>query len=141
MITTASPTGSPLMISLDGELPDMGLSKNARKHWSARQRLFRDSKNRIYLLILEQLGGQRRPTFSLLGITYHYHFGTGHRRDPDNILGAYAPWTDAIVALGLVEDDDDRHVKWIMAVPDPERDHIGTTIELQEATYPAPRVR
>jgi hypothetical protein len=127
----------PLVIALDGELPDMGLSKNGRKHWSERQRLFRESKNLIYMLILEQLGGERRPTFSKLGITFHYNFGTAHRRDPDNILGAYAPWTDAIVALGLVEDDNDRHVKWIMAVPDPERASIGTTIELQEATYPS----
>lgn len=71
------------------------------------------------------------PCYDHAGVVYRYNFGDKRRRDAGNVSTAYAAWTDALVRLGIIPDDNDRVLRYEYAMLDEEMER-GTRVEVKE---------
>lgn len=95
--------------------PDPRLSINGRRrlHHYTEAALSKDAKERVQWAIRDELN--QRPTHGwyrgqmLVVVTLGYQ--VRRRRDPDNCAGLIKPLADALVAEGLLADDDSEHIR------------------------------
>lgn len=119
------------------QLPPTECSPNWRGFWAERYKAARTYRAAVFY---ECVDARIEPT--LRGISFPFVkatlkltlvFAEQRRRDRDNLLAMFKPGLDAIVAAGLVLDDDAEHlqISGVDILVDPDRAPL-TIIELEE---------
>jgi len=119
------------------QLPPVEYSPNWRGSWFDRYQSGLVYRNAVYYSCVEArnraaLSGYPKP-FDKARLDLTFVFPQRRRRDQDNLQARFKPGQDAIVAAGLVRDDDAEHlvIGRLDIVVDPKRAPI-TIIELKE---------
>ncbi len=123
------------MMVIVNQLPPAELSPNARVHWSGRQRAARVYFDAVYYSCVDAINrvGQERRPYSNASLKLTFVFPQDRKRDRDNLISMFKPGLDALVKVGLLEDDDSRHldIGEVKVEVDKERAPL-TIIELAE---------
>lgn len=95
------------------QLPPEELSPNARVHWAEKYQAAQRFLEAVYYSCLEQVNeaGRERWPYGKARVNLTFIFPRAHRRDRDNLLGMFKPGLDALVKVGLLVDDDSRHLE------------------------------
>ena len=119
------------------QLPPVEYSPNWRGFWVDRYQSGLVYKNAVFYSCVEArnraaLSGYPKP-FDKARLDLTFVFPQRRRRDRDNLQARFKPGQDAIVAAGLVIDDDAEHLEIgrLDIVVDPERAPL-TIIEIKE---------
>jgi Holliday junction resolvase RusA-like endonuclease len=119
-------------------LPPAELSPNARCHWAEKYRASQDYLKAVYYSCLEALATNHTEHRALIPLrkarlNLTFVFPQGRRRDKDNLVAMFKPGLDALVKVGLLEDDDSKHltIGGVKVEVDKERAPL-TIIELEE---------
>lgn len=98
-------------------LPPRELSPNARHHWGRLVKPRREWKEAGWLAgqamrrvgVFHQTGFEAwRPAL----LTYRFFVPDRRKRDLDNLVAAMKPFTDGLVASGLLADDSAEHLRF-----------------------------
>jgi crossover junction endodeoxyribonuclease RusA len=92
------------------------LSMNGREHFMARARTFKSLKTAAWAM----LKNAKVPPLDRVTVRVIYDPPDRRPRDPDNLGATVKPLVDAIVAAGIIPDDNSRHVVWAHAEIGPE---------------------
>lgn len=74
-----------------------------------RAQAYYEAREEAIALVREQ--GWWDPPLEHAEIHFAFHIKSKRRRDPENLSASMKPYTDGIVAAGVVKDDDIAHVK------------------------------
>jgi len=98
------------------QLPPAELSPNARCPWVDKYRAGEVFAHAVYYSAVDVLNRSlvdrlraRPPTKARVNVTFV--FAQGRRRDRDNLVGMFKPGLDALVKVGLIQDDDAKHLE------------------------------
>ena len=116
-----------MKIELD-RLPDPDLSPNKRLHHMALYKAKASAKLDTMLLVLSQ--GKPAHPYERAHITVTWIAKDKRRRDIDNLFSSLKASIDALVAVGLLRDDDAMHVSYTLRYEQGARDN--TIIEVEE---------
>jgi Holliday junction resolvase RusA-like endonuclease len=111
-----------------GHLPDPDLSPNKRLHYMALYRAKDAAKQEAAALVMAQ-GKPPRP-YEKAHITIIWVSKDKRRRDVDNLFASCKAYIDGLVAVGLLADDDARHVSYTLRYERGTRDN--TIIDVEE---------
>lgn len=84
------------------------LSENQRLHWAAKHRIGQQLRNDVLLLAR---AAKLPRNLGRVEIVWHWQPTVRRRRDDDNPTPSLKVARDALVAYGLVADDDSEHVR------------------------------
>ena len=85
--------------------PPRALSPNARVHWRTLAKAKRDYKGACGWIVLEGSSLVRRPPLQPPVTAQVTFVCDARRRDPDNHMAMLKPLWDALVEMGVLEDD------------------------------------
>jgi len=96
------------------QLPPVECSPNSRAHWAQRYQascIYRDAVFYSCIDVRNKLVaiGEWQP-FQRVRIDLTFVYPVHRRRDRDNLIAMFKPGLDALIAAGLVADDDVEHV-------------------------------
>lgn len=119
------------------QLPPPACSPNSRVHWALRYQDAYVYRNAVFYSCIDAKNklaaiGEWRP-FGRVRIYLTFIYPVHRRRDRDNLIAMFKPGLDAIIAAGLVADDDVEHV--IIGEVNADVSRSGaplTVIELEE---------
>ena len=106
-------------VVIDGWRPDARLSINGRRrtnHWTVRK-LQAEAKEWTQWALrgaATENGGQLPKFSGLVEVKVTFCYTTHRRRDPDGLAGMVKPCLDAMVAEGILQDDDTEHVRLLV---------------------------
>lgn len=110
--------------------PPAELSPNARVHWAKLAKVKREYKEACGWEIRLHLGHSLlRPSFKPPIVAQVTFVCDGRRRDPDNHMAMLKPMWDALVEMGVLEDDS--HDKLKILDPEWERGEKRVIVELR----------
>ncbi|GAI73692.1 unnamed protein product, partial [marine sediment metagenome] len=119
------------------QLPPGSSSPNWRGHWGGKYKDSRVYHGAVFYCCVDARNrGYREGVsfpFAKARLDLTFVFAQHRRRDRDNIISRAKPGIDAIVAAGLLSDDDAEHLEIgkVDILVDPERAPL-TIIELEE---------
>ena len=111
-----------------GHLPDPDLSPNKRLHYMALYKAKAEAKQEAAALVLSQ--GKPPHPYEKAHITITWVAKDKRKRDIDNLFAAMKPSIDALVAVGVLVDDDAMHVGYTLRYEHGDKDN--TIIEVEE---------
>lgn len=116
-------------------LPPAELSPNARVHWAERYRAAQSFLEAVYYSCVQAMNqaGREKWPYCKARVSLTFVFPRGRRRDKDNLVAMFKPGLDALVKVGLLTDDDSKHltIGEVKVEVDKERAPL-TIIELEE---------
>ncbi len=97
------------------QLPPVSSSPNWRGHWSEKYKDGQTYRDAVYYSCVNVRNklmalGDWQP-FQRVRINLIFVYPVHRRRDRDNLIAMFKPGLDAIIAAGLVADDDVEHVE------------------------------
>lgn len=103
--------GSVLRFRINDWVPDrrLGLNGRNRTHWHVIRKCKDETKQRVRMF-LDRYPGTKEVRFDHARVIIEFEFTQKRRRDPDNLAGLTKPIMDALVAAGILVDDDCDHV-------------------------------
>jgi Holliday junction resolvase RusA-like endonuclease len=110
-----------------GHLPDPDLSPNKRLHYMALYKAKAEAKQEATALVMAQ--GKPDKPYEKAHITVTWIAKDKRRRDIDNLFSSLKASIDALVAVGLLRDDDAMHVSYTLRY---ERGEKANTILVVE---------